>query len=161
MKRRVHTAEERARALGVYVMVGTIKGAATQAGVSETNMRRWVEAPESQNLLAIIRRDHARELADHAASVAGQAIDRCRERLDDPKIGARDCAIVAGIMVDKAAVLRAQIQDDVPLGSINPENVARLQAEVTALLRAKDRQSGTASPSPAKPDEPPTDETVH
>lgn len=122
---RSYSPQERAEALGVFVVEGTIARASRACGVPERTLRDWVRAPESRELLDRLRQEHGMGLADAALAGATKALERVTEKLDDPKASAKDCAIVFGILVDKAGVLREQYRaSDLP--NVTPESQERL-----------------------------------
>ena len=145
----MHTLEKRAEAIGAYVFTGSLTLAAKQSGVHRDTLARWVNEPEAQSMLAELRSAHASGLADLAAAVAREAIERARERLADPRISARDAAVTAGIMIDKVSVLREQSTHAAftDFSEISHENLDRHNREllaITAELERRKREKSTA-----------------
>lgn len=137
----MYTPEFQAEALGAYVIEGSVTRAAKAVGIHRDTLAKWVAEPASQRLLNELRREHAGKLADKAAAIAVHAVERCRERLDDPKISARDCAVTAGILLDKAAMLREQArQSDYSPQDYSLEKVDALLAEIEAGKAELDRR---------------------
>jgi transposase-like protein len=94
----------RARALGLYLEQGTFARAAMTLGIDADTLRAWYHAPEHRPVLQRLQREFAANAATEAGSLALLALDKLRTKLEEGATGARDLAVIHGILCDKRKV---------------------------------------------------------
>lgn len=124
-----YSTEQQAAALAVLAENGDNAAAASrETGIPETTIKEWRAARTSlppANLVAEMKAQRA----DQWDKLQDAGIARALEKL--PEANARDAAIIAGIAVDKAALLRGESGP-----AADPETLARLE-----LFRARYAQA--------------------
>lgn len=150
--------ETRTAAIRGVADLGSIREVSRIYGIPEQTISRWMAAPEAQGMVDQIRRTHARARSIEAGSLWDRAVTEIRDRLDNgdhvltkhgdvirKPVAARDLAVVAGIMADKAAQWQEWAQDAAGGGSnVTPDqfldvlsNIDTLRAELRRRQEAQ------------------------
>jgi len=167
--------ETRAAAIRGVADLGSIREVSRIYGIPESTISRWMAAPEAQGMVDQIRRTHARARSIEAGSLWDRAVTEIRDRLDNgdhialkhgeiirKPVAARDLAVIAGIMADKASQWQEWAQDTVGGGSnVTPDqfldvlsNIDTLRAELRRRQEARVEIDAEVVPEPTRVERP-------
>lgn len=100
--------------------------------MSRDTLRAWLQERWAKDLLDRLHDEHTREMVNEVRAVASLALEKVRDRLEnDPKLSARDGAIIFGILSEKAVLWSEQAPREKE--PVTPEGKAELDTTIELL----------------------------
>lgn len=109
----IYSDTTRLATLAYYAETGNASEAARSTGVSESTADRWIADETTPELLSELRNTIRYNCGWLLASLVSKSLHLLERKLDsDTKLGAKDTAIIASILIDKHALVSGYLMNE-------------------------------------------------